>query len=510
MPAEQAEVLAFLSRPETYGADVSAVDRVETHISAVFLAGSRAYKLKKAVRLPFLDFSTLEARRLACGNEVAVNRRLAPDLYRGVLPVTREADGRLAIGGAGQVVDWLVEMRRFDQATLFDRMAERDALTREHMIDLADAIARFHDAAPACRQQGELAGMVWTIDNNLASMTPFVPAVFAQGEVEGLAQRSRASLDRLAGRLEGRGRDGHVRHCHGDLHLRNVCLVDGRPTPFDAIEFNDAIACIDVFYDLAFLLMDLDHRGLRRLASIVLNRYVEVTGDDGALAALPLFLSCRAAIRAHVSAAMAASQDAAGHAACAEAARRYLLRAQSYLEPPPPRLIAVGGLSGSGKSRLARELAPFVGAAPGALVLRSDVLRKRLAGVTPETRLEVDGYSAEMTERTYRALYDGAAAALAAGRSVIADAVFARVGERDAVAAVARRLGVPFTGFWLEAPPDVMLDRVAKRRRDASDATAAVVRRQLDYDVGPMSWRRIDSSGAKGESLRAARDAIEA
>ena len=327
------------------------------------------------------------------------------------------------------------------------------------------------------------------------------------GDAATLTRRSKEALAKLAHVLDRRRDRGRVRHCHGDLHLRNICLVDGRPTLFDGIEFNMAFATIDVLYDLAFLLMDLDHRGLRRLASIVFNRYLDVTGDGaeeaGGLRVTALFLSMRAAIRAHVDAAQAASlEDRDKARSRAEEARDYMRRAIDYLDPTPPRLIAVGGLSGSGKSRLARELAPFLGAAPGARVARTDAIRKRLAGVGLNERLGGDGYAQAMTERTYRAMAAEAAEALAAGQSAIADAVFASPDERLAIADVARAAGVPFQGLWLEAAPEVMAERVRKRRRNVSDADVAVLEKQLAYDLGAIEWRRIDSSGPREETLK--------
>jgi len=286
--------------------------------------------------------------------------------------------------------------------------------------------------------------------------------------------------------------------------LRNICLVDGVPTLFDCIEFNDRIACIDVLYDLAFLLMDLDHRGLSALANAVLNRYFDLAGEaEGDLAPLPLFLALRAEIRAHVGVAAAAAQpDEAKAAQQIEAARGYLVAALAYLRPATPRLIAIGGLSGTGKSTLAYGLAPTVGRPPGARVLRTDVLRKRLAGVAPETRLPDSAYGSDMTVRVYAALYAAAGEALAAGRPVIADAVFADPVERAAIAEVAARAGVPFTGLWLDAPPEVLEARVAARSGDASDATVAVLRRQLGYDIGRIDWTRVDASGDVQTSLK--------
>lgn len=489
---DQGEIIAFLSRPEAYGGAVSRVERMDTHISAIFLVGERAYKLKRAVRFPYLDFSTAARRRQACEAEVRLNRRTAPGLYLGVAAVTRGADGGLALAGPGRpvdaAVDWLVVMARFDQDTLFDRMAERGTLKESLMVDLAEAIARFHAEAEPRLDLGGKAGMSAVLESNAEAFAEAGPRAFDQGQAARLEAAMRAALERHGELLETRRADGLVCHCHGDLHLRNICLIDGRPTLFDAIEFSEAIACIDVFYDLAFLLMDLEHWDLRALASMVLNRYLELTGDFGGLAALPLFLSCRAAIRSHVSAAAAVGERM-------PEARAYLDMALDFLAPPPPRLIALGGLSGTGKSTLARGLAPTVGAAPGAVVVRSDVLRKELMGVDTFTKLGPKAYRAGVTRRVYETLYRRAALALEAGHAVIADAVFARRGQRDAIAAVAGELGVPFQGLWLEAPVEVMERRLASRGKDASDATVSILRRQLAYRPGSTGWTRVDASG---------------
>lgn len=504
----QQTIFEFLSQPETYGPGTGKVERIDTHISAVFLAGSQVFKLKRAVTLPFLNFSTLAQRRTACQAEIALNRRTAPNLYRGLATVCRQEDGRLTLGDGGEVVEWLVVMNRFDQGTLFDRMAAAGRLTRDQMLDLTEVIAAFHQSAEPRPDQGGRGGIAWTIANNLESQRPYVPEIFSAAELDELAECSGAELDAVAELLEQRRKDGHVRLCHGDLHLRNICLYDGRPTLFDAIEFSEAIASIDVWYDLAFLLMDLDFRGLRRWASVVFNHYQQMTGDLGALRALPLFLSCRAAIRAHVAAAIACQHQGEEAEPYRAEARRYLAAALDYLTPCPPRLVAVGGLSGSGKSRLGRELAPFLGVSPGAVVIRSDVLRKRLMGVDLGERLDQEGYTVQMTEKTYQALYDEVAQALAAGYSVVADAVFARAEQREAIAAVAQRLGVPFDGLWLEAEPELMMERIRSRRRNASDATTDVLLQQLNYDLGEMTWRRFDTSGAKEDSLTATRQAL--
>jgi aminoglycoside phosphotransferase family enzyme/predicted kinase len=491
----QQEIIAFLSWPEAYGHGAWPVERIDTHGAVVFLVGERAYKLKRAVRFPYMDYSTIERRRAMCEAELALNRRTAPMLYEAVVPVTREG-GRLRLGGAGEALDWLVVMRRFDQAGLFDRLAERKALTPVLMKELAAAIAAFHAKAERRTDFGGTAGIAWVIDGNRAG---FAAADFAPAERDA-AQRfdagCRAALARAAPLLEARRADGFVRHCHGDLHLRNICLIDGHPVLFDAIEFNDQVAIVDTLYDAAFLLMDLEWRTLRALANVAFNTYLEHSGDRGGLVALPLFLACRAGVKAQTAAAAARAQpDAGKRAALTDEARTCLDLGLCFLAPPPVRMVAIGGLSGTGKSTVARHLAPALGAAPGAVLLRSDVLRKRLAGVSATTRLGPQAYTPASAQRVYAALIDAARQAAAAGHSVIVDAVFARPEERAAAEGAAHAAGAAFTGIWLEAPAARLEERIAARSGDASDATIEVLRRQLAYDLGPITWRRVDASG---------------
>jgi aminoglycoside phosphotransferase family enzyme/predicted kinase len=479
----------------------SVVERIDTHAAIVFLAGDRAWKLKRAVRYDYLDFSTSERRREMCEAEVRLNRRTAPQLYLGVRPVTREPDGTLALGGCGQPIDWLIEMERFDQGALCDRRAAEGTLEVDAMADLATAIARFHAAAARRPDHGGRDAMAWVVDGNVEGFSRF-GSFLDQEACARLTARSHEIIDAHHALLDRRRRDGFVRQCHGDLHLRNIVMLDGRPTLFDAVEFNDEIACIDVWYDVAFLLMDLARRQLPRHANVVFNRYLSETGDDQALPLLPLFLSCRAAIRAKTSA-TAAAMDV-GEARRVELqtlSRQYLAMAEQLLRPAAPRLVAIGGLSGSGKSTLAMSLAPAVGGSPGAVVLRSDEVRKALCGVPRLQRLGAEAYRAEMSARVYDTLNQRAARVLGAGHSVIVDAVHARPADREAVERVAAAVGVPFAGLWLEAPPEVLVERTTARRHDPSDADPDVVRLQLRQPVGAMRWRTLDASRPGDEVL---------
>ncbi|KIM00189.1 hypothetical protein CCC_02977 [Paramagnetospirillum magnetotacticum MS-1] len=496
---------AFLADPRSHGG--AAVERIDTHISTLFLAADRVFKLKKPVCLPFLDFTSLAARQKACEAELEINRRASPELYLGLRRLTRKAGGGLELDGPGEVVDWAVEMRRFDQEGLFDRLAQRGELDRSRCNALTEAIAAFHLNAPVRSDRGGRAGLDWTIATNRLSMLA-QSAILPVDEVEDLADSSFAALERFAPRMEERRLGGLVRQCHGDLHLGNICLWQGRPTLFDAIEFSEDIACIDVIYDLAFLLMDLDHRGARQQANWVMNHYLDLTGDFAGIAPMPLYLSARAGVRAHVCATMAHGASGEGRDKLVVDARSYLAAARAYLSPPPPRLLAVGGLSGSGKSRMGRELAPFL-AVPGAAVVRSDSLRKHLMGVAIDQKLGPEGYVPEVTERTYERLYATCAGLLADGHSAVADAVFAKPEQRVAIERVAKAAGARFDGLWLEAPAELSKARIAERKANVSDATPQVLEHQLSYDLGAIAWTRIDSAPPKDVTLAAGRAALQ-
>ncbi|HUZ72932.1 MAG TPA: AAA family ATPase [Stellaceae bacterium] len=503
----QDEVMAFLADGASHGLAGRKVERIDTHASAVFLIGERALKLKRAVRYSYLDYSTVALRETACRAEFAINRRIAPALYLGVRAIRRRAGGALGFDGAGDAVDWVVEMRRFAASGLFDRIAETGGLGRDLQRQLADTIAAFHAGAESVRNWGGSAGIARVIVGNAENLRD-AGAILDQGAVTRVTAAADAALRDCAALLDRRRARDKVRRCHGDLHLGNICLIDGKPTLFDAIEFSEEISCIDVLYDLAFLLMDLVHRELGAAANFILNRYLDLTQDDEGLKALPLFLAVRAAIRAHVSAAAVAQQPGAPQRQQREdAARSYLALAAALLPPSPPRLIAVGGHSGSGKSTLALALAPDLPPLPGARVLRSDVLRKALLGLPPETRLPPGAYSHAMSKQIYAALQHQAAHALAAGSSVIMDATFLDPAEREAAALVAANAGVPFTGLWLDARREVMAARLEQRPGDASDATLSVLDQQLASDPGPITWQRIDTGGALARVTAAIRRA---
>ena len=442
-PAEtsQQAVMDFLGDPASHGD--APVKRIDTHAATVFLAGDLALKIKRAVRFAFLDYSSLPKRKAACEAEIEVNRAFAPAIYRRVVAITRETDGRLAIGGAGTPVEWAVEMRRFDESQTLDHLAEAGRIDGTLADALGRAVARAHAAAPVATGTDFFGLLAEVVAQNAAELRA-TPELFPPPAVTALDEATRAALDRLRPLLITREHAGLVRRCHGDLHLGNIVLIGGEPVLFDAIEFDPRIASGDVFYDLAFLLMDLIERGLKQPANIVFNRYLMETrrvDDLDALAALPLFMSVRAAIRAKVTAARRTYSPA--DKTIAQKARDYFALAQTLLAPPTPRLVAIGGLSGTGKSQLARALGAEFLPAPGALWLRSDVERKAQFGVAETDRLPETAYTRDVTARVYATLADKARRALGAGHSVIVDAVFADSGERATIANSGSRRPVP-------------------------------------------------------------------
>ena len=435
-------MLAFLGDPASHDPVPDRVDRIDTHGAVVFMAGPSVYKVKRAVRYAYMDYSTLERRHVMCLRELEINRRTAPKIYLGVVPITREADGTFAIGGGGEPVEWALHMRRFDQDALLAAMAGRNLLDADLIKTLAAAIEAFHRAASPMKNARGAGAM----EEIVAELTEAFAAEPQTLDAQAFDVPARRQLSRAQACLDARAQAGHVRHCHGDLHLNNIVLIDGEPVLFDAIEFDDSFATIDTLYDLAFVIMDLDQRGMRPEANLLLNRYLYHSGSDDdliGLAAMPLFLGCRAGIRAMVAAQRAHLSPTPE--AAIEEARRYYEAALGYLDPGPARLIAVGGLSGTGKSTLAAALAPHIGAAPGAVHLRSDLERKTLFDAGETDRLGAEHYSSEVTAQVYDRLLDKARITLEAGRTVVVDAVFSKPYERSAAEALASEIGSLFT-----------------------------------------------------------------
>jgi len=487
---DQDSVLSFLARAE------GGMRRVDTHASIVFLGKDLVVKVKRAVRLPFLDYSTLEKRKAACDEELKINTPFAPQIYRRVVPITLGEAG-LAIDGDGTPVEWAVEMARFDETLGLDRVAATTELQPALAVALADTIRRAHEQSAPAQGRSWLDSIAGIIGRNTAR---FRTVHGLPGDaVDKLDALSHAALGAQAPLLEARADAGWVRRCHGDLHLGNIVLIDGKPVMFDAIEFDPVIATTDILYDLAFPLMDLIHFGQAAAANGLFNWYLE-TADEAsrnALALFPLFLSMRAAIRAHVL--FTKSEQGEVDRSVWNEAKSYFDLAVRLIDPEPPRMVAIGGLSGTGKSVLAREIAPLLGPPPGALIVRSDVIRKALFGVPQTTRLLSSAYEPAITRTVYEALIKRAHHTAGQGCSVVLDAAFLRPEERAAFAATGP--AVRHLGLFLEADRATRLARIDARKNDASDATAAIAVAQEAMTGGDLEWPRIDAGGTPAETL---------
>lgn len=485
--ASQNETICFIGSCDAFGGGAEWIELVSTHISVVMLIGARALKLKRAVKLAYVDLSTPERRLSMCEQELMMNRRTASGLYHAVHRITREQNGELALNGQGKLVDAVLEMERFNDNWLFDRMAERQRLTATDMTELASAIARLHRTASVSTDSegAERMTRVLAVNERALAGADILP----RDEVEVVIAGCREALTRHTDLLNQRAQEGKVRRGHGDLHLRNICLFKGEPLLFDCLEFDEDLATVDVLYDLAFVLMDLWHRNLEVLANLLFNRYLDAVDDERGIRLLPFFMAVRAAVRAHV----VAVDTGRSETDRLTEARAYLDLCRRLLKSRPPVLVAVGGYSGSGKSTLAAKLAPLLGPPPGARIAASDRIRKKLHGVPAETRLPVDAYHAEVSARTYAVMVQVAEAALAQSHAAVSDAVFDRRIERERIGEVARRAGVPFCGLWLRAPKDALVQRVIERRGDPSDATPSVVIDQIARHGAATEWMRISA-----------------
>jgi hypothetical protein len=474
------------------------VTLIQTHISSVLLAGPHAYKLKKPVAFGFVDFSTLAAREYCCAEELRLNRRTAPQIYLDVVRITgTETAPRL--GGRGPAIEFAVKMRRFPTRDLADRRARAGRLKADHIDRLALAVAQFHRAAapaPAGSGYGAPGEVLRWARENFTLALLRIDDERRRARLHTLAQWTEDEFRRRAGWFAARRSGGFIRECHGDLHLANIVLLDEVPVPFDGIEFNPELRFIDVASDVAFTTMDLIEHGLPRLAWRFLDRYLEATGDYDLLGGLRFYAVYRALVRAKVSIIRAHQPDTteAQRRIASAAFLRDLSLAERLAEAPAPLLIAVGGLSGSGKTTVAGLLLEHL----GAVRVRSDVERKRLAGLRADARggnaFGAGLYAPEMTARTYARLHEVAGIVLGAGHPVVVDAAMLQRAERDALRAHADRLGVRCECIWCEAPWPTLQARVARRQaraRDASDATVAVLRRQRQFAELPAEGERV-------------------
>lgn len=489
-------LIAGLLRPEAYEHPTASIRVTETHISWILLAGEFAYKIKKPVDFGFLDFSTPERRRFFCAEELRLNRRYAPDLYLAVLPITGSPE-RPRMDGTGPAIEYAVQMRRFDEAWLFDRLARENRLLPEHIDRLSAALAAFHariaratpdDPRGLPEQQRQMAEL------NFSKIRPLLDDPEDLAGLDALLAWTRAEYPRQESLMHRRKAEGYVRECHGDLHLANIVLIDGRPTLFDGIEFNEDLRWIDVQSELAFLAMDLEVHGAPALAWRMLNRYLEITGDYEGLALFDYFRAYRALVRAKIAQlTRTQTEDPGQKAEWLARYRNYVDYALGLTRPEKPRLFITHGLSGSGKSHLAARLAERL----PAIRLRSDVERKRLAGLAAKARTgsPVAGglYGGDMTARTYDRLAELAGILLDSGHSAIVDATFLTREQREEQRRVAEQRGAEFRLLDCRAPLELLRERIQARAlagNDPSEADTAVLDHQIAHREAPGEEER--------------------
>lgn len=487
MPADLPILIEALLDPRRYPHPVDRVELIQTHASFLLLAGEFVYKVKKTITLPFLDYGSLEQREACCRAELALNRRLAPDLYLDVVPIGGTPEQpRL---GTLPAIEWAVRMRRFDEGGRLDHVTARGDLRPSHLTQLAATLCAFHGAAAVAApgtRFGAPPQVLAAARDNVVELRRLLPAG-DQPRIEALARWTDEAFGRCAADLAARKSDGFVREGHGDLHLANLVLIDGRVVPFDGIEFSADLRWNDPASEIAFVWVDLLEHGRPGLAAWFLNAWLEHGGDFQALSVLRFYAVYRALVRAKVAALRGEQQGMGPGAAEFEAARAYLHSAWAVASPPAPTLTITCGLSGSGKTTAssARLLEPARPQAGSIVRLRSDVERKRLFGLAPAARSgsPIDGgiYTAEATAATYARLQTLACAALDAAWPVIVDAAFLRRGERAAFHALARERALRFEILASEAPVEELRRRLLARAGDASEATVAVLERQLEW-----------------------------
>lgn len=487
-PITPAPLIAGLLSPGSYDHAVGTIELIETHISWVILTGEFAYKIKKPVNLGFLDFSTLAKRRFYCEEEVRLNRRLAPDTYIGVVSVTGSPEAPR--WGSGEPIEYGVKMRQFPPSAQLDQMLARGELEGRHLDAFAALIADFHrrvSVAGTDQHYGDPEAVLNPAMENFPDLRRCLTDPKLSGRVGALEQWTNTAFSRLVDEFGRRNRDGFVRECHGDLHLRNLAWVDGRPLAFDCLEFSPELRWIDVLSEVGFLVMDLQARKQPQLAWRFLNQYLEHTGDYAGLSVLPFYLAYRALVRAKIDTIRARQPgiDDQEKAVAERECRGYLELAQTCTQPEPPRLILTRGVSASGKTTVTGSLLESL----GLIRIRSDVERKRLFGmqaaVDAHAAVGQGIYGTAASRRTYARLLELAAKVLDAGFPVVIDAAFVHAGQRAPFQALAAARGIACTIIEVTASPATLRERIVSRARGASDADLEILEHQLD------SWQPL-------------------
>ncbi len=464
------------SSPDSTSANT--VQLIQTHISYVLLTGEFAYKIKKPLNFGFLNYSTLEARQHFCEEELRLNQRGAAQIYLEVLPITQSAEG-YQLGGAGEAVEYAVKMQQFPQDTLLTNLFEQGKLTPELLQQLAKTIAEFHAKTASSdyiRSFGEVSQIRQAFDENFEQTVQYIGGPQTQqqfDETQAYCNQFFASQTAL---FEQRVAADRIRECHGDLHLRNIAYWHETLLLFDCIEFNESFRFVDVMFDVAYIVMDLEARQRPDLSSLFLNAYAEQTGDWEGLQVLPIYVNRQTYVRAKVTSFLLSDPGvpAAEKQQAQETAALYYRLAWQFSQPRQGKLMVMSGLSGSGKSTTARQIA-----AQGAIQIRSDAVRKHLGGIPLEQRGGADLYTPEMTEKTYARLLELGLALAAQGYAVVLDAKYDRVALRQQVIEQAASQQMPLQIIHCDAPLEVLKQRLDQRQGDIADATADLLAKQV-------------------------------
>ncbi len=490
-----------------YPHPVDGFQLIETHISWVLLTGEYAYKIKKPMNFGFLDFTELGQRRHFCQEELRLNQRLTDDLYLEVLPITGSAEAP-CIDGQGEAIEYVLKMRQFPQSQMLSALQADGELTASHIDQMARQIAEFHLTAPKVDDSNPLGSpdsVMAPVEQNFEQIRPFLKDAADLQQLDNLQAWAHSSFERLHALMASRKANGFVRECHGDIHLGNATLIDGKVVIFDCIEFNEPFRMTDVYADIGFLAMDLEDRGLKWLARRFISQYLELTGDYQGLELLNFYKAYRALVRAKVALfSLAPDADGVQRATTLRTYRNYANLAESYSAIPSRLLAITHGVSAVGKSHVAMRLVEAL----GAIRVRSDVERKRLFGEqTGDAGPVASGiYAADASTATYQRLHELAAMILKAGLPVVLDATYLKQQQRQAAAHIASDTGVPFLILDCQAPEAVIMSWLAQRQAeqaDPSDATLEVVKAQqasrepLDQDELLQS-KRVDTHQASG------------
>ncbi len=505
----QTEIVQALLNPRIYPVSwhVKEVEMLQSHIAMLFLAGDYAFKLKRAVLSQGTDFSTPQKRRIACVREMRRSTIYAPHLVIGIRSVRRLPNGRITLGGKlGEEVDTLIIMKRLKKADILGFNIPDKAFDRFEIMDLAEQLADLHCKAKMFRTKWRLEDIQQIVFENERILSRFGSEIIDSGKLTELTRESLQYLAHNARLISLRQKSGHIRKCHGELLLSNIARKDGKYIFFSPVEHNTSLDCIDTLYDLSSLLMDFEMRGLRRLANMLFNHYLAYTNDMTGYPLLPLYQSIRAMMRAGICAKKVSLLDGKEKEAAIQNTQKYFdLACQFLLKSNKPVLIACGGLSGSGKSRLSRELGGKLCPAPGAVILCENIIKKQMSGCKLTQQLGEEYNSEAYKQVVYDVLNQQAKTALSIGSSVIVDGLFYHEADRITIEQIARELNVPFVGFWVTAPIDVRENRIQTRKRNPSDVlNKADLEKQQNTNIGNITWNLIDTDQPREQTLEQA------